>query len=283
MSQYWKKCSTVYILRYHGLHKDVSKADEEFGNVKGKSCTAVSFGKIKAGIPLLRTKGDIEGDMVGEKGSSFLSCWLWSGDEGGEGNLVATLPSAKAGFPPTAGEMAGKVDDIDSGKWVCWWRETGRSLGSWWGSFCFWHVDAKWDRSWVRTGTVILSAVIKNWDTLAAHSLNPARYFAMAIASSVNWRKRYIDKYHISHLWHLSLYLAPPVEEGRAEICWHPLEFSGLNFSLKITYKSAFSGCFETAQLSGSKTKRNKRFLVKSSPVGPCVEFSTKELERCNL
>ena len=67
------KCNADQLLRYHGLHKEVSKADEEFGNVKGKSWTAVSFGKIKAGIPLLRTKGDIEGDIVGENGSSFLS------------------------------------------------------------------------------------------------------------------------------------------------------------------------------------------------------------------
>lgn len=46
------------------------------GNVKGRSCSAVSFGKIKAGIPLLSIKGDIEGDIVGGKGSSFLSGWL---------------------------------------------------------------------------------------------------------------------------------------------------------------------------------------------------------------
>ena len=52
------KCNAA-VLRYHGLHREESKADEEFGSVKGRSWTAASFGKIKAGIPLLRTKGDI--------------------------------------------------------------------------------------------------------------------------------------------------------------------------------------------------------------------------------
>lgn len=33
--------------------------------------------------------------------------------------MVDVLPSVKAGFAPTAGEMAGKVDGIDSGIWVC--------------------------------------------------------------------------------------------------------------------------------------------------------------------
>lgn len=191
MLQYWKekvKCNAVQWLRYHGLHREVSKAEEEFGSVKGRSWTAVSFGKINAGMPLLRTKGDIEGDMAGENGRSFLSWWLCRGDEGGEGNLVAIFASVNAGFAPTAGEMAGKVDGSDSGTWVCW-RETDKSWGSWWGSFCLWHVDAKCERSWVRTGTVILSAVIKNWETLAAHSLKPARYLAMAAASSVNWKE----------------------------------------------------------------------------------------------
>lgn len=181
------KCNAA-VLRYHGLHREESKADEEFGSVKGRSWTAASFGKIKAGIPLLRTKGDIEGDMAGENGRSFLSCWLCRGDEGGEGNLVAILPSVKPGFAPTAGEMAGKVDGSDRGTWVCW-RETVKSWASCWGSFCFWHVDARCDKSWVRTGTVILSADIKNWETLAAHSLKPARYLAMAAASSVNWER----------------------------------------------------------------------------------------------
>lgn len=192
MSQCWTV--TLFIdLRYHGLHSDVSKALEAPGNVKGNSWTAVSFGKINAGIPLLNTKGDIEGDIAGGKGSSFLSKWLWSGDEGGEGNFVATIfPSMNAAFAPTIGEMAGKVDD--NGTWACW-RETAdsKSLGGWRGSFCFWHVDAKCDKSWVRTGTVILSAVIRNWDTLEAHSLNPARYFAIATASSVREIKKEIQ------------------------------------------------------------------------------------------
>ena len=55
----------------------MSNAVEAFaGKVKGGSCNAVSFGKIKAGIPLLSIKGDIEGDIVGGKGSNFLSEWL---------------------------------------------------------------------------------------------------------------------------------------------------------------------------------------------------------------
>lgn len=102
----------MYDKRHQGLHKDVSNAVEALaGNVKGRSCSAVSFGKIKAGIPLLSIKGDIEGDIVGGKGSSFLSGWLWKGDEGGEGNFVAILPSAKAVLAPTFGEVAGKDDD----------------------------------------------------------------------------------------------------------------------------------------------------------------------------
>lgn len=176
-----RKYSTLSLsLRYHGLQTDVSKPVDVFGNVSGRSWTA-SLGRIKAGIPLLKTNGGIEGDRLGGKGRSFLS-WLWRGDDGGEGNLVArhVLLSARlAAFAPTAGEMAGKPG---SSAWLCcWWRVSNNSLGGWWGSFCFWHEDAKCDRSCVRTGTVMLSAVIRNCDTLAAHSLNPARYFASSV------------------------------------------------------------------------------------------------------
>lgn len=276
-------CNAFHILRYHGLHKDVSKADEEFGSVKGKSCTAASFGKIKAGMPLLRTKGDMAGDIAGENGSSFLSWWLWRGEEGGEGNFVAILPSVKAGFPPTAGEMAGKVDGIDSGMWVCW-RETGWSLGSWWGSFCFWQVDAKCDKSCVRTGTVILSAVIKNWETLAAHSLNPARYFAIATASSVNWRQRYNDKYHISHLWHLSLYLAPPVEEGVGGNMMTTSGIQWFKFLAKNHTQTSLKRMFRDVPIEEIKMKRKINCswwnLLYSRL---CVGFSTKESKGCNL
>ena len=162
-----------------------------FGSVKGTSCTA-SFERISAGIPLLRTNGGIEDGIVGGKGRSFLS-WLWRGDDGGDGNLLVAhkLFSVNATFAaPAAGEMAGK---LDSGVWFCGWRVRSTSLGGWWWcSFGFWQEDAKCDKSWVRTGTLILSVVIRNWDTLVAHSLNPARYFAIAASSvteekEINW------------------------------------------------------------------------------------------------
>ena len=174
-----------HLMRYHGLQTVVSKAVDAFGSVKGRSCTA-SLGRINAGIPLLRTNGGIEDCIVGGIGRSFLS-WLWRGEDGGEGNLFVkhALGSVSDAFAPTAGEMAGK---LGSGAWLCCWRVSNSSPGGWWGSFCFWQDDAKCDRSCARTGTVMLSAAMRKWDTLEAHSLNPARYFDMA--SSVKYLKR---------------------------------------------------------------------------------------------
>lgn len=58
--------------RHHGLQTLVSKGVGAFGSVKGKNCTA-SFGRIKAGIPLLRTNGGIEDGIGDERGKRFRS------------------------------------------------------------------------------------------------------------------------------------------------------------------------------------------------------------------
>ena len=99
-------------------------------------------------------------------------------------------------------------------------------------------------------------------------------------------RKWLSDKYHISHLWHLSLYLASPGGDEEVEICCQPLEFSGLNFSLIWTKKSALSGCLESCQLNciAMKPKEKKNLVIASRlNLGLWVEFSTKESKRCNF
>lgn len=56
-----------------------------FGSVKGKNCI-VLFGRIKVGILLFRINGGIEDGIGDERGKCFCF-WLWSGEDGGEGNL----------------------------------------------------------------------------------------------------------------------------------------------------------------------------------------------------
>lgn len=105
------------------------------GKVKGRSCNVVLFGKIKVGILLLSIKGDIEGDIVGGKGSNFFFEWLWRGDEGGEGNFVVIFLLVKVVFVLIFGLVVGKDDD--SVVWVCC-CEIDILVGEWWGFFCCW-------------------------------------------------------------------------------------------------------------------------------------------------
>lgn len=181
------KCNVV-VLCYYGFYREELKVDEEFGSVKGRSWIVVLFGKIKVGILLLRIKGDIEGDMVGENGRSFFFCWLCRGDEGGEGNLVVIFLLVKFGFVLIVGEMVGKVDVSDRGMWVCW-CEIVKLWVSCWGFFCFWYVDVRCDKSWVWIGIVILFVDIKNWEILVVYLLKLVWYLVMVVVLFVNWER----------------------------------------------------------------------------------------------
>lgn len=78
------------------------------------------------------------------------------------------------------------------------------------------------------------------------------------------------------HIWHHGLM------RRWAEICWQPLEFSGFNFSPKVTHKPT-ADVSRRPNWTDQDKAITKLLMVKSSLLEAVCWIFHKELERCNL